>query len=182
MSALIRDAPLGQIIRWVTKNRVLQYPEEKADFQCPESYAHPDRPREEPQEEPEVEPEGEPTEEVVPMAPEDVLELEKSKTAGSDVEGDNTFNIEKIRTAATQRTSRTGLSRVGTRGALQKSVTRADLEEQFTLATLEKGPTRPIEPEKLEDGTILVDWYTTDDPDNPQNWSFGKKAFVAFQI
>lgn len=186
MSALVRDAPLGQIIRWVTKNQVLQYPEERADFQCPGSYTHPDGPREEPQEETQeelkVEPEGEPTEEVVPAAPEDVLELEKSNTAGSDVEGDNTFDIEKIKTAATQRTSRTGLSRVGTRSALQKSVTRADLEEQFTLATLEKGPTRPIEPEKLEDGTILVDWYTTDDPDNPQNWSFGKKAFVSFQI
>lgn len=29
MSDLFRDAPVGQMIRWVTKNRVLQYPEEK---------------------------------------------------------------------------------------------------------------------------------------------------------
>ena len=28
----------------------------------------------------------------------------------------------------------------------------------------------------------LVDWYATDDPANPQNWSQKKKAFVAFQI
>jgi DHA1 family multidrug resistance protein-like MFS transporter len=28
----------------------------------------------------------------------------------------------------------------------------------------------------------LVDWYTTDDPENPQNWSFGKKAVVLLQI
>jgi DHA1 family multidrug resistance protein-like MFS transporter len=27
-----------------------------------------------------------------------------------------------------------------------------------------------------------VDWYTTDDPANPMNWSTGKKAFVAGQI
>ena len=32
------------------------------------------------------------------------------------------------------------------------------------------------------DGIILVDWYTVDDPANPQNWSFRKKCFVAFQI
>jgi DHA1 family multidrug resistance protein-like MFS transporter len=47
---------------------------------------------------------------------------------------------------------------------------------------MERGPSRPIEPEVREDGTILVDWYTTDDPENPQNWSFGKKALVLVQI
>jgi DHA1 family multidrug resistance protein-like MFS transporter len=29
MSDLIRDAPVGQIVRWITKNKYLQYPEEK---------------------------------------------------------------------------------------------------------------------------------------------------------
>ncbi|KAK9241737.1 hypothetical protein V1506DRAFT_174835 [Lipomyces tetrasporus] len=28
-----------------------------------------------------------------------------------------------------------------------------------------------IVPVKTSDGILLVDWYTTDDPDNPQNWS-----------
>lgn len=28
----------------------------------------------------------------------------------------------------------------------------------------------------------LVDWYGPNDPDNPQNWSFNRKAFVTFQI
>ncbi|KAK3045701.1 hypothetical protein LTS18_013622, partial [Coniosporium uncinatum] len=45
-----------------------------------------------------------------------------------------------------------------------------------------RGPSRPIAPEQLDDGTILVDWYTTDDPANPQNWSFGKRMFVSTQI
>ena len=39
-----------------------------------------------------------------------------------------------------------------------------------------------ILPSKSKDGTTLVDWYTTDDPANPQNWSSLKKSFVAFQI
>jgi MFS transporter, DHA1 family, multidrug resistance protein len=30
--------------------------------------------------------------------------------------------------------------------------------------------------------TILVDWYSDDDKENPQNWSRAKKAFVAFVI
>lgn len=37
-------------------------------------------------------------------------------------------------------------------------------------------------PERTKDGIILVDWYTMDDAANPQNWSSGKKAFVATQI
>ncbi|KAK3060754.1 hypothetical protein LTS18_007757, partial [Coniosporium uncinatum] len=43
MNDLIRDAPVGQIIRYVIKNRLFQYPEEKPDWQCPSSYAHPDQ-------------------------------------------------------------------------------------------------------------------------------------------
>ncbi|KAF2262081.1 MFS general substrate transporter [Lojkania enalia] len=154
MLALIRDAPVGQIIRFVTHNRVLQYPEERFDFQLPPSYLiH--QGKQVPNEKTETEED------------EDISDLEKIKTA---------------QTARTARTARTQLSRVGTKEALQKSVSRADLEQQFTLASIEKGPSRPIEPEKLDDGTILVDWYTTDDPDNPQNWGFGKKIVVLLQI
>ncbi|KAI9430829.1 putative caffeine resistance protein 5 [Lactarius indigo] len=37
-----------------------------------------------------------------------------------------------------------------------------------------------VDPEKGPD-TLLVDWYGPTDPDNPQNWSSGKKAWVMFQ-
>jgi MFS transporter, DHA1 family, multidrug resistance protein len=36
----------------------------------------------------------------------------------------------------------------------------------------------PVVPLKTSDGVLLVDWYTADDPANPQNWSRGKRAFV----
>ena len=39
-----------------------------------------------------------------------------------------------------------------------------------------------IVPSVSEDGTILVTWYSSDDPANPQNWPGKKKAFVAMQI
>jgi len=163
----------------VTRNRLLQYPEERADFQVPDCY-RPGYEKQIPVEEDErqvVEAEGPATEEVVYPDPETILENRED----ADTEEEES-DLEKVQTARTSHTQRTQISRVGTRTALAKSISRADLEQQVTLATIEKGPTRPIEPEKLNDGTILVDWYTTDDEENPQNWSFGKKAVVLAQI
>ena len=56
---------------------------------------------------------------------------------------------------------------------------RLELDRQLEL---EKTKSKPISLSKSADGTILVDWYTTDDPENPQNWSQGKKMFVLMQI
>ena len=39
-----------------------------------------------------------------------------------------------------------------------------------------------IMPSVSADGSILVGWYSSDDPANPQNWPSKKKAFVAMQI
>lgn len=39
-----------------------------------------------------------------------------------------------------------------------------------------------IAPTKTSDGTILVDWYTTDDPANPQNWPKATKNWVLLQL
>jgi len=183
VAALIRDAPIGQIIRYFTNNRVLQYPEERPDFQVPAYYTRNTRPlpkrlSTDGTDALQIEPEGPATEEVVLPDPETVLDLEKADTISED---DHT-DLEKIQTARTQHTARTQISRVGTRTALSKSISRVDLEQQFSLATVERGPSRPIEPEILPDGTILVDWYATDDADNPQNWSLAKKNVVLAQI
>src|SRR5688572_8319655 len=35
-----RETQLGQVIRWVTNNRVLLYPEERPDFKVPPAYLH----------------------------------------------------------------------------------------------------------------------------------------------
>lgn len=40
----------------------------------------------------------------------------------------------------------------------------------------------PIAPVKTNEGIILVDFYATDDPSNPQNWSPGTKLWVAVVI
>lgn len=56
---------------------------------------------------------------------------------------------------------------------------RLELDEELAL---EKTKSKPISLHKSADGVILVDWYATDDPANPQNWSSGKKLFVLIQI
>ena len=185
MADLIRDAPLGQLLRWATGNKILLYPEERPDFVLPPQYSSSsirekylqDTTTEQPT--PLAEPEGPPVEEVVYPDPETILESEDKDPVQANHdsrESHESSELEQIKTQRSIMTVRSHLSRVGTKSALQKSRTRAELEEQFTLASIEKGPSRPIEPERLEDGTVLVDWYTTDDPENPQNWSFGKKA------
>jgi DHA1 family multidrug resistance protein-like MFS transporter len=41
MAHVLRDAPIGQLLRYVTSNRVLRHPEEQPDFVCPSQYASP---------------------------------------------------------------------------------------------------------------------------------------------
>lgn len=106
------------------------------------------------------------------------VEDDETKEKEESQDGDSVSDLVRVQTERTTHTVRTQISRVRT----SRPNSRADLEEQFSLATIERGPSRPIEPETLDDGTILVDWYTTDDPENPQNWSFGKKAVVLAQI
>jgi DHA1 family multidrug resistance protein-like MFS transporter len=40
MGETLRDSPIGQLTRFLSKNRLLQYPEERVDFVLPESYIH----------------------------------------------------------------------------------------------------------------------------------------------
>ena len=195
MADLIRDAPVGQLLRYVTRNKVLLYTEERPGFQCPSCYAEPDAAEKRLQaamrstsstsmeksadEKADVEKAAlEPAEPTEPAEPaEDLNRVETSRSV--DLE-----RMETARDLEKSQTLKSTMSRVNTRSALEKAVTRAELEEAFRAATqdLSKEPSRPILPERTADGTILVDWYTTDDPENPQNWSQGKKAATASQI
>ncbi|KAF2398427.1 MFS general substrate transporter [Trichodelitschia bisporula] len=185
MSDLFRDSPLGAIIRWGSRGRLLKYPEERPDWECPEVYKKPENIQAaldalraqiilEPLPNPTEPPIPEEKEREEPEEPARAV-LEKIATHREETHGAHLETIKTARTTA-------GVERVGTRAGLQQSRTRSDLEAAFTHATLAAGPSRPIVPATLDDGTILVDWYTTDDPANPQNWSLGKKLFVTFQI
>lgn len=193
MSALLRDSALGQLIRLATNNKTLLYPEERPDFQCPYHYTQAAQQGTEsimdgqtPPESNEMDEKNIPpldriktnektSSELAPAhRPESIEEEEQLPARTPNTEKD--FDLGRVMTA------RTALTRVDTRVTLGKVTTRRDLEQAYITATLERGPTMPIIPEKLDDGTILVDWYDTEDPENPQNWSPKKKYFVTFQI
>ncbi|KAK5713723.1 hypothetical protein LTR17_017566 [Elasticomyces elasticus] len=208
LADLIRDAPVGQLLRYVTGNRVLLYPEEKADFDMPGCYASPDvgvqnkaltpipssnSGRESPDardgEKKGVEPSETP--------PNGVTDLEKRAVEAAESRTPSDYDREALERMETSRSAfnkdlekgisqtETQLSRIGTRTALAQSHTRGDLEAAFSAsiaAQLSKEPSRAIVPQRTADGNILVDWYTTTDVENPQNWSTGKKALVSSQI
>jgi len=119
----LRDAPLGQIIRYITGNRVLLYLEERPEFELPKSYTD-------------------------STPPDTSANVSGSTTPQVDDEN----NLER-----------------------QLTHTEHPAERIVTIPVA-------ITPSRLKDGTILVDWYSTDDPENPQAWTASKKAFVALQI
>jgi MFS transporter, DHA1 family, multidrug resistance protein len=205
MADIIREAAIGQIIRWVTRNKFLKYPEEDPDFQCPNCYQDPESP------------------DSLSIIPETKSDDDSPDLAGrnevadfDDREHDSSFpaaddhhkqhperlqtqttnatvypeldqqNIEKLYTQKTHGTIR---SSIGARPTLTRTKTR-EMTRAFTHERLEieqeerslRALDLPIIAQKNEDGDMLVDWYTTDDPANPQNWSSNKKAFVTFQI
>jgi len=176
MSDLIRDAPLGQLIRYLTGNKVLQYPEEEPDFICPDYYSHPS------------------SEEVTKQYSKIVPSLPSRNDSIKDdsekeiAEPDSDLHLTRTETDRSHHelsktnTNRSALSRVGSRLALKHSKTREDLEQAFAVASQPAPWPEPIIPVRTADGVILVDWYTTDDKANPQNWSNTKKGLVTLLI
>ncbi|KAL3471063.1 major facilitator superfamily domain-containing protein [Aspergillus californicus] len=68
------------------------------------------------------------------------------------------------------------LSRVTTQYSLSFTEARLEADEQHDI---EKVKSIPIAPKRTKDGAILVDWYYTDDAENPHNWSNLTRALIA---
>ncbi|KAI3549368.1 major facilitator superfamily transporter [Colletotrichum filicis] len=159
MAQLIRDAPVGQIIRFITRNKFLQYPEEKAGFQLPQQWL-------------------------------DVLNSEKSSPADATpadagasprssesthaADEENKLSQKEVEDAAPYGTS---LQR--TRSREETIPYTADRLEVDEIHEIQKTKSIPIAPRKTKDGAILVDWYFSDDAENPQNWSNAKRGLIA---
>jgi DHA1 family multidrug resistance protein-like MFS transporter len=160
MADIIREAPLGQALRWITSNRILKYPEELEGFELPETYITALNASEK------------------GAAPRRIISSEKAErittpgtlsSEGSDPRDTNPYENAELGLART-------LSRQETLPNTAERL-RADEEEEMARTV-----SRPIAPAKTSDGNILVDWYTTDDAANPYNWSSGKKAWVTVLI
>jgi DHA1 family multidrug resistance protein-like MFS transporter len=172
MKELIREAALGQIIRFVSGNRLLRYPEEEPDFQIPfERIVH-QRKLSEINKEIDVESDS------PSPAVEEAEELDRAVTA--EDRGDN-VDMEK---AETNR-SRAGLEKLTSVRSIARTQTIPFTRERFEadqILAAQRTLSLPIEPTVTSTGQILVTWYTTDDQDNPQNWSQKKKSYVSFLI
>ncbi|KAH7364305.1 major facilitator superfamily domain-containing protein [Rhexocercosporidium sp. MPI-PUGE-AT-0058] len=86
------------------------------------------------------------------------------KTAASDSEGATDLDVEGGNTEAKSEDIE------------NPPMSRPDGHDGHSLAAT---VSRPIHPVLTSSGITLIDWYSTDDPENPMNWSSGKKIYVS---
>ena len=157
MRDMIRESPLGQAIRLLSQAKLFRYPEEEPGFELPLQY-------------------------VTLLNAKQGLNLQNQKSPS---------NREPSHVQASDLVSgtRSGGHESPDMEVLGKSTTTNStytvpfsnerLQAERTVA-IERTQSRPIVPQTTADNLILVDWYTTDDPANPQNWSTFKKCSVVF--
>jgi len=176
MDGVLRDSPFGQIVRFATRNKVFSYPEEDPNFQIPWEQA------EASEKEKEIEAGADPSAVNSVVATPGALSPQTSVINRDDPEARPVLS-----TYPTARSSTRGelgpvntITRTRTREqTLPYSRERFEVEQEEAI---DRQQSSIIAPQRTADGVILVDWYTTDDPENPQNWNSWKKAWVAFII
>ncbi len=159
---LFREAPFGQLVRAITKNKVFAYPEEQPNFEGLEFYRGGSKSQS-----------GKALADVVENKEETEAEVripdyarqQSTPMSSSEESLKEKQHLPSLALHPTERPPHVP--------------ERHDVERNLEV---EKTTSKPILPLTTNDGTILVDWYYTDDPANPQNWSKKKKAFVALQI
>jgi len=182
MAEILREAPLGQMIRWVTKNRLLPYPEELPGFELPATYnavlnsndmhktpttrTGTGVTSKEQRRNSSTSSSSEGSEEDITPAVERDLDLEKHDTAPAHEYNQHPESMSLTRTKSRMET-------------MPFSEERLEVEAELAI---ERTQTKPIVPIKTADGNILVEWYTTDDPANPQNWSNNKRLVISIII
>lgn len=197
MSEIFRDSTVGQILRYVTGGRVLKYIEEQPDFILPREYRKveinqtasfntltEDTPAadlqarlKEKDGEKQLEAEAQPT---------NLATFLEGRDIERYIDAEVSWYSDSESVISSHTAGRVYSQNVSTGALVKGSVDGVDhvppIEEVRLEAKLERALSKvgsvAIAPDKLGDGTILVDWYTSDDPENPQNWSQKKKAFV----
>ncbi|KAJ6439305.1 Alpha-galactosidase 2 [Purpureocillium lavendulum] len=169
MAELIRDTALGAVVRWATRGAALKYPEEREGFKCPGCYSRPG-----------VSPSnGAPTVRTRTRstggARDDEEATEPVTRTSTSSDSDSSEEIELDDESLSKIMSRPQMSHVESAASLAQAY--ADATRQETLRSMHY----EIQAKK-ENGIILVDWYFTDDRDNPQNWSKTRKIMVVLQI
>lgn len=164
MADLIRDTAFGHLVRILSKNKYLQYQEEK-DPELWKKYVDEEKSGR--------------------MAHHGTVEAHGDD---SDTEERPVYGIGGVRTREdgttepinpqTSKPEDSDLEKESPEDSEHSSPTRVDESEP---ATYNEASGVKIDPEKGRDLNI-VDWWGPKDPENPLNWSTGKKFFVTFEI
>ncbi len=190
MEGVIRDSAFGQLLRFVTRNRVLLYPEEKPGFQIPGSYTtnfnnhdikdHPttQHPHQDCSD-------ASPPATSVPNSPLSPTDLERLPTEPLDLEKAESTHSSKLSGSHIDAEQRDGAADQGFPRPLSPSLAQQSHGQDGGEAMqqqISRTKSLAIVPTRTGDGKILADWYVIDDPANPQNWSPMKKAWTALVI
>ncbi|KAJ4006662.1 hypothetical protein NW752_010662 [Fusarium irregulare] len=174
MADVIRDAPLGQLIRFVTRNKYLQYPEEKPGFKLPESW------------------------DAVLNNPDAIIDETSGANNNTLLTGTALASSASSTVAATEDPKAKGETEKETEDVERADAvpvrlhrSRSPQETQaYTIDRLEadeehdveKVKSIPVVPKRTKDGHVLVDWYYSDDNENPHNWTNNRRLGVALII
>jgi DHA1 family multidrug resistance protein-like MFS transporter len=134
MKDIIRDSTLGQIVRFVTRNKVLQYPEDASEFAIPEYY-------------------------LTGPSVEKRNNIESLSNESSNADVDSMRIGETVDSSPTLMAQNVDVERNAAEPDLLRARTQTEIQaEQLQV---DRTVSRPIIPVKTVDGDILVDWYTT---------------------
>ena len=180
---------MGQLIRFVTRNRYLLYPEEERDFSLPDAWVdmlnNPDQCR--PSSSSSSTRQGDASGAATPAGEfkkrqdseqPDASHDEKQESSGdgSSPQGEQHTGNDSHDSMDTEQQGMQ-LQRTGT-SVSSRNFTGERLEEE-RIHSMERTQSLPIVPKRTRDGLILVDWYYSDDPANPHNWSNAKRLAVS---
>jgi MFS transporter, DHA1 family, multidrug resistance protein len=181
MTSLLRDTVFGSIVRLVSRNKLLRYPEEQSDFELPESWlrvCNGDTAQA-----------SEATDETLPERIPSAASSTSSYSAASSTPGPSTMGIPQDEEKQVGGDEDDGEAANLPGVALQRTRTRVETIpytkerlEADELHEMQKTKSIPIAPRKTNDGAILVDWYASDDPENPLNWTSLRRASVTALI
>jgi DHA1 family multidrug resistance protein-like MFS transporter len=174
---VVRDAPFGQMLRYATGNRVLKYPEELEGFKCPRGYDNTKSKEDHANH-------NNPTPPITPTAPPSDPEKVLTEPDFDNPPSAPPTNIAKPLSYSSSESDDLGRTATSTTQIVRTHTlpyTQERLEADISLHRT-KSTGHAVAPTRTADGLILVDWYTTTDPENPQNWSQAKKAWTAFLV
>ncbi|QPC78656.1 hypothetical protein HYE68_009408 [Fusarium pseudograminearum] len=174
MSDIIRDAPLGQLIRFVTRNKYFQYPEEKPDFKLPDAWDTVIN-------NPNVIIDESPANNNNALLTGTALASSASSTVAATEDPKIKSETDK-ETEDVERADSVPVRLHRSRSPQETQAYTIDRLEADEEHDVEKVKSIPVVPKRTKDGHILVDWYYSDDNENPHNWTNNRRLGVALII